>query len=301
MLFRIHVSIILSLLALAMSAPAGSAEVMKFSKHMPQNYSDHRPNYTNLLLELALEKTKTDYGPYELVATPPMSRSREIDVLRKGKYPNYFVASVVDARINNEPDITYVNFPIILGILGYRVCFYPKDKKNKISGYVERDEVPKALHGQGWHWPDIDIMKHNGFLVEEVRNFESLFRMIIAGRLDFFCRGIGEVLVEFEKRKHFDNLAVDDSFVLYYDYPMFFFTNKNNVDAIRRVTEGLKRAYEDGSLLQLWTEYYGEGIFFSELGKRKVIQLENPLMHGVPNDYTPYIYRPGQALPSPTK
>jgi hypothetical protein len=87
-------------------------------------------------------------------------------------------------------------------------------------------------------------------------------------------------------------LAYDESIVIHYPLPRFFFTSPENKGAIQRVQEGIFLAYQDGSLLKLWQKYYQPSIEFSALKRRKVVELHNPLIETLDPAYKQYNFDP---------
>jgi len=70
--------------------------------------------------------------------------------------------------------------------------------------------------------------------------------------------------------------------------PRFFFTTKTNTEAVKRIQEGILAAYNDGSLDQLWHDYYQSSVSFSNLKDRKVFELDNPLIKDLDPAYLEY-------------
>jgi hypothetical protein len=117
-----------------------------------------------------------------------MNYSRAKEYLGVKLLPNYFI------KLSYEPDykergMAYVPFPVDLGIVGYRVCFCSPEVAEKVAGVVTLKELRTFSHGQGSGWSDVGILRHNGFKVIEIPNYESLFRMVAADRFDLYCRG----------------------------------------------------------------------------------------------------------------
>ena len=154
----------------------------------------------------------------------------------------------------------------------------------------------KDLHrysiGQGVGWVDSEILRANGLKVIEVSNYESIFKMVIAGRINLFCRGANQLQAEVEEFKSLTNLTYDESFVLVYPLPRFFYLNAKNTVAKERIQTGLQIAFKDGSFKQLWKKHYQSSVDFSKLGQRKHIYLENPLLKNLPPDYKQYFMNP---------
>ena len=81
------------------------------------------------------------------------------------------------------------------------------------------DQLKKFRYGQGMGWQDAAILKENGFDVELVSNYESLFLMLSLNRFDLLCRGVNEVLGEWEKIEKYKGIALDENFIIHYEMP----------------------------------------------------------------------------------
>lgn len=285
-----YFNLIALLTTIATTTPVfGKEEIFTF--RAPESDVDLRYNYDKEALQLALEKTKSKYGPYKLVKSPVMNFARSIDEVSKNSFPNFFIKLSYEDHFS-EINMTYSRFPVDLGIVGYRVCFTSKDKIEKLKKIETLDELKKFSHGQGLAWADTTILRHNGFKVEEVPNYEGLFKMVASGRFDLFCRGSNELLDEWNAHKDIENLAYDQSFTIVYPLPRFFYTHSSNAKAAQRIQEGLILAYNDGSLVKAWRQNYNESVNFVNLHHRKVFRLENPLLKKVDFDYSKYFFDP---------
>lgn len=257
-----------------------------------ESKSDMRYEYDTLLLKLALDKTKHNYGDYKFVPSPVMNYSRAKIKLMKNEYPNFFVKLSYEDKFKEKMNLNFVKFPVDLGIVGYRVFFVSEQIKKKVSEAVTLDDLKKFTIGQGSGWSDISILRSAGFNVIEVPLYESLFSMVAANRFDLLSRGTNELLGEYESHKHMKNFTYDTSICLSYPLPRFFYTHASNTKAIQRVMEGLQIAYEDGSLQKLWMEQYRDSITFVNLNIRKIIKIENPNILNLDFNYQQYFYKP---------
>ncbi|MGO1120177.1 hypothetical protein ACTL6U_15840 [Rhodovibrionaceae bacterium A322] len=262
-----------------------------FTARGPESYTDKRQDYTYQLLDLALSKTTSSHGPYRLEMAPPGATiKRSMLDLERGAYPNFFVRQSVSSRLMKE--FVPVPFPIDRGIVGYRVAFTSERTKQKLAEVSTLDELRRFSIIQGLGWLDIKILEANGFEVVTSGSYESLFRMVARDRADLFTRGANELLDEWESHKSLTKLTYDQTFALYYPLPRFFFTLKGNEENARRVYEGLVAAYEDGSLVALWEQYYGASIEFVQLEKRKLFRLENPFLADLDPAYEAFLFNP---------
>jgi hypothetical protein len=154
------------------------------------------------------------------------------------------------------------------------------------------EKLKKFTIGQGLGWGDNDILKHNGFSVVVGNNYQGLFKMVADNRFDLFARGNCDVMDEYDIYKKKCNLILDDSVAIFYPLPRYFITHNSNKEAVKRVTEVLLAAYEDGSFMALWTKHHADNIRRINLSKRIVFRLENPFLEGIDRSYEKYMYNP---------
>jgi hypothetical protein len=262
-----------------------------FTYREKESVNDSRYEYDRLLLELALKKTEDKYGPYKLVASKMgATELRSIMAAETGVYENFFVKQSVTPEL--VKNLAYIPFPVDRGIVGYRVAFIAEKNKEKIAKIKTLEQLKMLSILQGVGWFDIKILEHQGFKILSSGYYESMFNMVARGRADLFIRGANELLDEWESHKKIEGLAYDQTIVIHYPMPRFFFTNKANTEAIKRVSEGIIAAYNDGSLVKLWKEQYQESIDFSSLRNRRIFELENPFLNDVDPSYIQYNYDP---------
>lgn len=252
----------------------------------PLNKDDHRHDYGIDLLRLSLEKTVKDFGPYKMVGAPKMNQARGMESVRENRYTNLIRTFGYEQRFERDLDMTYVRFPIHLGVVGYRVCFIPEALQEQMHEVKTKEDLKQFVHGQGRRWADVEILRHNGFKVNELE-YESLFKMIAAKRLDMFCRGVNEIKDEYERHK-IPGLKIDDAVVIFYPLPRFYYTHKDNKEAAHRIDTGLKRAYKDGSIQALWEKSYRSSIDYVKLQERRFFFFDSPLVKTIDFDYDEY-------------
>lgn len=272
---KIITLLLISLLWLTTTSARAELVVSHRSPYAP---GDTHHEYSTALLQLALDKTRADYGDYRLNPIPPRNYARALKALVDDSYPNLVIETSYEQSLTRDGNLTFINFPMDLGVLGYRVCFMnPKLKAAGLDVKTLKDLLPYTfVHGVGW--ADTIIFRHNGLKVREIDNYDAIFLMVIGGRVDFFCRGVNEVLGEKEQFSHLDNLIIDDQFMLVYPLPRFFYFNAKSKLAQERIEAGLKRAYSDGSLQSLWKSYYHASLDHVQLKGRRIIRMQNPLM-----------------------
>ena len=252
------------------------------------------------VLKLAMEKSRPQYGDYRFEGVPSdASTLRALSDVVQNSYPNLVLEMGYEDKLTENGDLTYIDLPVDGGIVGYRVCYLNPAIQQKITSTTTLDDLRKYTVGQGVGWADTEIFRHNGFKVIEVDRFPALFRMVAAGRIDLFCRGANQIIEDSyelnalegsSKTKSLTKLIVDQTFVLVYPLPRFFYLHSKNKLAKERITAGLKIAHADGSLRKLWDKHYKASVDFVHLEQRQIIYLENPLLKNLPTDYKQYFF-----------
>ncbi|WJG09204.1 hypothetical protein [Aliiglaciecola sp. LCG003] len=256
----------------------------------PESNADPRVYYVKRVLELALEKTRAEYGDYELKPTAPNVNVGRLTLQMEQKlYPNiFFKMSITDELLEQYHVIP---FPVDRGATGYRVAFVHSSVARKFCPVTNKNQLKKFSIVQGIGWLDTDILKYNGLKVYDISEYQQMFGMVDKNRIDLFLRGINEIDVEMELIKNnYPSIALEPCLLVHYPLPRFFVTYKDNTTNAERVETGLKLAFEDGSFIKLWNEYYAEGIEKLQMQNRHVLELENPFIKNLGNDYLQYQY-----------
>lgn len=240
----------------------------------PDSDSDSRNAYIRDAVQLALDKTRVIEGPYRLELSPRMNKSRALVEAARGEVRNFLVVAGVDA--GRAAGLAPVPFPIHLGLNRFRVCFVHAPKQAAVRSATSLAAVAKLRHVQGSDWPDVAVMRANGFKVTEVSAYESMFDLVGLGRADLFCRNVLEIGDEIRAQAGTPNLAVDDSLLLSYDLPQYLYTHPGNRRAMERVARGLRQAYGDGSLLALLQRYVQPSLALLNLQQRRLVTLTTP-------------------------
>ncbi len=256
----------------------------------PETLEDTREAYSFELIKLVMDKTKAKYGDYRLQPIPSMNRPRARYAAKLKIYPNLLLEESYDKEFSEKGDLSYINFPVELGILGHRICFVNPKIKEDLKKITSVEQLKKYSMGHGIGWIDTNILRANGFHVSEIPSYAGLFKMTAAGRIDLFCRGANEIKGEYEAFKYIKELTYDETFVLTYALPRFYYTNSDNKLLIARVQDGLVTSYKDGSLKNLWLKYQTANLDFVKLHQRKKFNLANPFIADLPKDYEQYAF-----------
>ncbi|MGM8228663.1 hypothetical protein ACSV5M_18935 [Cellvibrio sp. ARAG 10.3] len=276
---------ILCLSGIGASYECVGAQVVHY--RLPSSPADQYENYTIELLKLALDKTRLSYGDYELQPLPAgVTRLRARKAVASNEYPDLVIEdSYAGVPI---PDVTYIAFPVDLGMLSYRVCFVNPQVAQLVAVVETSDELKRYRILQGINWVDTQVLNSNGFNTFEMFAYKSSFRMVASGRADLFCLGASQVMNEYLQNNSSLRLSIDESFYFYYKLPRFFFLNRQSKKLKRRIEQGLLIAYHDKSLQSLWEEKFLPSLIFIKLEKRKRFEINNSINDELDTGYEQY-------------
>jgi hypothetical protein len=260
--------------ALLMAGPAGAAEALLVTLRAPDSKSDLRNAYVRDAVRLALDKTRATDGAYRMQESLPMNKRRALLEASRRTVPNFLVVTGPEA--GRAAGLAPVLFPIHLGVNRYRVCFVHADRQPAVRAATDAAAVARLRHVQGRDWPDVPILRANGFNVTEVGTYESMFELLALGRADLFCRNVLEVGSEIRAYGGVRGIALDDSLLLVYDLPQYLYTHPGNQAAVDRVERGLRLAFADGSLQALLRRYLQPALAQLELDRRRLMPLRTP-------------------------
>lgn len=172
----------------------------------------------------------------------------------------------------------------------------------RVESLADRDWVRLCLadlkpmrFGQRADWPDTRILRDNGLQVITSQSYDSLFRMLGAGRFDLFPR---EVVVAWNEQAQAARegleLEVDEHIAIHYPTAFYFFTSRARADLATAIERGLEAMIADGSYEALFQQHHGATLERARLQQRRVIELENPdLPAQTPFEREELWYRPG--------
>ena len=233
-----------------------------------------RWDYPIGLLRLALEKSGR---PFALEPTSQvLTQSRQIHSLEKGRVSVAWMGTSADF----EARMRAVPVPLYRGLLGHRICIIDRDSQARFSAVRTLEDLKTLTMGQGLGWSDVDILEAAGFNVHTGR-YETLFKMVDAGRIDCFPRGVNEAPGEVAQRSpESPGITVEKDVMLVYPFAMFFFVNRDDRDLAETLEKGLKAAYEDGSFMTYFEGHPSIRKIFSgaRMEERRRFDIDNPLM-----------------------
>lgn len=171
-----------------------------------------------------------------------------------------------------------VKIPLVMGLLGYRVAIVHKDNLSTLSSL---DDLKSVRTCQLRHWTDVKILEFNEFTVVPTDSFERTFEMTQKGRCDLFPRAIYEGYFELKVAQHrFPELVMFDDILLYYPFPLYVFTSKQNTKLNHMLYEGLSYMVKSGELLAhiKRSEITRHMFPLSKWRNKPIVHLKNPFL-----------------------
>lgn len=263
----------LAALLLAVSAfDAQAVDAVIFDRAASPN--DFRREYSKALLVQVMERTKPEFGPYTIdYADAHMERPRLLEALKDGKLVNV-TAYPADAKWLKS--LSYVPVPADMGLQSWRIALIDSKKQNRIRSLQLPEGLKELTAGVGSAWVTRASLHDNGFRYVTGSNYLGLFGMLMAGRFDYFPRGVNEIFQEYDQRKRaFPQLAIEDSIVLHDNIPSMFFVSPRNPRLYKRISAGMEALLKDGTLERFVLEHHRGYLQRAKLCNRRRIDLPN--------------------------
>ncbi len=239
-------------------------------------YRNFDAPHTRNLLELALEKTTAEYGPYVIQRGAEINQQRALASLVQNQRQLLEVMNVV---IDDDREQSLIPIRVVSdeGLIGHRVCIVNKDDLPRFEGVRSHKDIMNRgiVFGQGAHWPDTDVLTENALEVMTSINYEDLFEMLIAKRFHCFLRGANEAVNDLKQHQD-QRLMIEPNLLFSYPSTSTFFVNKENPRLAARIELGLRRAKLDGSFARYFEQTHAETLDTLNLNQRRVIRLNNP-------------------------
>jgi hypothetical protein len=265
-------------LLLVSFAAASRAQVMTYIYHAPESSLDVRYLYHWEILRTALERTTPKWGAYRMVPSGFMTERRQAFELKNatGKLSVMYLSTTPDFERHLIP----IRIPVDKNLGGYCVFLIRRDDQQRFANVRSIDDLRGFSYGLGLGWIDADILKANGFRVVTGSSYDGLFEMLVNKRFDVFLRAATEVLDEHGKRKESLPLAIEDSIILYYPLPMYFWFPKTDQGRrlAARAEEGMRMMIADGTYDRIFDAYQRQKIERLRLKERRIFRINNPFL-----------------------
>jgi hypothetical protein len=254
------------------------------------NFVRDYEGYFLRLLKLGMDKSGR---PYRLSAQPVSTYGESRSQLRLLK--NQYNLHWLNTNPEREDKLRAIPIPIFKGLIGWRLLLIDAKRQTQFAQINNLEDLRQLKATQGHDWPDVGILTHNQLPLTTSAYRDGLFKMLVAGRVDYFPRSIMEIWREQQTFAPL-NLSIEQHLALHYPAAYYFFTNKENPEIAEALTQGLNRAIADGSFDQLFLEYFGTYLRQAQLNKRRIIELTNPDLDA--SLHPEYWYHPNAAINS---
>lgn len=252
--------------------------LFSFLKAAPTSviYPSSNPRFAEYIeiLHTALDKSSSMYGPCTLrAATEEMNEARYFIEVISGKNVNVVWGAT---SVEREAYAIPIKIPLAKGLLGYRIGLIHSDLQSKFSQVKTPKELSNFVFGLGIGWGEVPIYRSAGFQVIE-SNYDNLFKMLNAGRIDFLSRGINEIWDEFDFYSQDNpNISIENTLLLHSVFPYYFFVTPKDKKLAERIEFGMRQMLKDGSYDAIFLKYNKEAINRAQLDKRRIIEIINP-------------------------
>lgn len=229
--------------------------------------------YAKQLLTEALEVTEDSYGTFELVVSAQETAQER--QLRSLEHSMLDVTWSVTS-IEREQHFLPVRIPIMAGLFGKRILLV-REGDARFSQVKSLEALQSYRAVLGYDWPDTKIFKANNIPVLET-TYRASFKIVSEEFADMFPRSAMEIQEELSDNSLSRGLVIEDSLVVSYPSPIFFFVGSDNHQLAGRIAQGLLILFETGRFQTLLTQQPGYQQSMSLLEGRTVIEIENPLL-----------------------
>ncbi|MCE4555194.1 transporter substrate-binding domain-containing protein [Pelomonas cellulosilytica] len=265
---------LLTLPCLLAGQPGTAAEpnVVRMPRHV--SMPDPQLAYVRRIIELALRRSgvRREIRFVNL----DMTQGRTLVELATGSSPVDLMWTMTD-RQRESGGLLPVRIPIDRGLLGWRLLLVRRAELDAWAQVAGLEELRGRLAGQGHDWPDTTILRANGLQVGTSSDYDALFRMLAAGRIDYFPRSILEIDAEVARNLH-PELAIAPDLMLHYPAAAYLFVGPHRPQLAADLLGGLEAAVTDGSFQRLHREFYGAVLNAHPVSPGRVIKLRNPLL-----------------------
>lgn len=230
--------------------------------------------YANLLA-LALEKTSSTDGPFSIVPLYQSVTSKRL-IYQLTDAANQVDVIWTSNSEEREKLMLPIKISILRGLNSYRIFLIRKGDQSRFNRIGNLNDLRLMKAGQGAHWPDTTVLLANGLPVISAARGELLFDMLKQRRFDYFPRGLYEIWEEQEVHAD-DNIVIEETLMLHYPAPIYFFVNKKDLALANRIERGLRIAQQDGSFDALFLSVpgYRKGYELIKHKNRKVLELKS--------------------------
>ncbi|MBU2885301.1 transporter substrate-binding domain-containing protein [Gilvimarinus agarilyticus] len=249
-----------------------------------------RSLYEHDLLEQILLKTSSHYPAFNLqMNTQNLGAERGRQTVADGILANIYVSGLRQDKYTRTQNIIPIPTPIMKGLLGYRTVLIRQEDASRFQQAVQQSDLRSWVIGQGHSWADVDILRHNGFTVNDNGRYENLLNMLTYSRFDMVLFGVAEAAAELAASHLQEQLTIVEETIIYYPHAMVYQVSGQHPELARRVAEGLAIVERDGTLARLLEKHFGEALALIQQKKDHIIVLNHPTPTQIPELIQPLL------------
>lgn len=271
---------------LGLCLPMANATEPTLIRHYDKGYSPLLRVYLTDILTTVLDKTVSEYGPYEIdFYSQNLSSNRSKLETERGALLDLLFSTHWRGRFVNPDNVIQIDYPVFEGMLGLRSLIVARERNDQFRQIRSTEDLLRFSAGQGSSWTDIDVLKANNISIVEAQLFDGLFPMLSKHRYDYLPLSILEAQTALQtKGIKYNNLMINEDIYLFYPMPFYLYINANKPELAERLRKGLEIAQKDGSIQRLFRQhfYYVKPILGNEA--KKLIVLQNPFMSAEENN-----------------
>jgi len=188
---------------------AAFAAQMQVRYPQPESVTDARASYPVAILQMCAQRSGDAFA-----VTPGSFRAQQERNIRQLEKSDGIDVIWAVANAERERRLLPVYIPIDRGLIGWRLLLIREQDKPLFAAVSSPEELARLFAGQGHDWPDVTVLRANGFNVDTSTTYEGLFQMLKLGHIQYFPRSLSEVWPELEARPQL-GLTVQDSLVMH--------------------------------------------------------------------------------------
>lgn len=262
----------------AASLSAHGAQPSAAIKYYDHGFSPLIRVYLRQVLTEALEKTREDFGPYDLeLYTGELTGTRANLETERGTLINVSFTPAWRGVLVDPDRVIQIDAPVFHGILGLRSLITARSSGKVLENVSSQTSFRQLTAGMESSWVDTDILQANKIPMVGSENYMALFAMLDKGRFDYLPLSILEADVALEGVPQYrSRLSVNSDIYLYYPLPFYLFVNAGQPQIAKRLRVGLGRASSDGTIERLFMTHFDYVEKTLQSGPKKLVMLTNP-------------------------
>ncbi|GAB5379412.1 MAG: hypothetical protein Alis3KO_28080 [Aliiglaciecola sp.] len=255
-----------------------SADILTLKIPLARSQHDISYDYHTKLLAAAIERGSEGKHTASFIAEVDMHEGRATRELIKGENLDVFW---MGTDYSKEQQLRAVPIPTTRGLIGFRKFVIRKQDIGKFARINTIERLRELTACQGTGWPDTLILRNAQIKVATTPALENIYKMLAAGRCDFFPRGYHDHQKELQLRaEQYPTLLSYQGIMLHYPFAVYFFTSLENAELASWIEKGLDMMIDSGEFqLHMQTHELTRDVF--PLGKEadvRAISVKNVIL-----------------------